>query len=70
MNKIKKTIELEYNSHMTHLHNVFSLMRKLPNHEKDCDCDYDNVKHIDLDIDWNDGGIIVGCMNCGGYLTI
>jgi hypothetical protein len=70
MNEIQKTIESEYNSHMTHMHNVISLMEKLPNHEKDCDCDHEHVMHIDLDIDWNDGSLLVGCMNCGGYVTI
>jgi len=65
----QKLIQKAYAEHMDSLHKVFSLMEQLPNHDKNCDCDQDHVKHIDLDIDWNDGTTIIGCMNCGGYLN-
>ena len=68
MNKIQKDIESEYQKHMDCLHRMYGLMEKLPNHNKDCNCD--EPLHVDFDIDWSDGTVSVGCMRCGGYVSL
>jgi hypothetical protein len=71
MNQLQKQIQNLHEEHMEILTELFSVMEELPNHGRDCDCGREqNLGLVDFDIDWDNGTVSVGCLECGGYVMV